>query len=118
MEIPWFKAALVGLVGGFLSGLLGIGGGVVIVPALVLWLRIDQFRAAATSVTAIVATATAALATFGIGDSVDWGTAAIVFAGSAVGAWFGAKYLERIPEWSLAGVFSVVMAIAAVRMWI
>jgi uncharacterized membrane protein YfcA len=118
MNVPWFKAAVVGAAAGFLSGLLGVGGGIIIVPALVLWLKIDQYRATATSVTVIVVTAAAALATFGAGDAVDWSTAAFVFIGSAVGAVLGARYLERIPEWSLAAVFSTVMAIAAVRMWI
>lgn len=117
METIWLKAALVGAVAGFLSGLLGIGGGVILVPALVLWIRIDQFQATATSVATIVVTATAALVTFGAGDSVEWGPAAIVFIGSATGAWFGAKFLDRIPEWLLAGGFTVVIAIAAVRMW-
>ncbi len=117
MEIPWFKAVIIGVVAGFLSGLLGIGGGVVIVPAFVLWLRIDQFRAAATSVATIVVTASAALVTFGIGGAVDWRAALIIFVGSATGAVLGARYLERIPEWSLAAVFSVVMTVGAVRMW-
>lgn len=117
MDVPWIKAASIGAVAGFLSGLLGIGGGVIIVPALVLWLHIDQFRAAATSVATIFVTASAALVTFGINDSVDWGTAAIVLVGSAAGAWLGARFLDRIPEWWLAGTFSLVMAVAAVRMW-
>lgn len=108
--------AVIGAVAGFLSGLLGIGGGVIIVPTLVLWLRLDQKRSAAASVATIAATATAALITFGVGDAVDWGAAAIVFIGSATGAVVGSRYLERIPEWTLAATFSVVMAMAAVRM--
>ena len=118
MDIPWFKAALVGAVAGFLSGLLGIGGGVIIVPSLVLWLRMDPKRSAASSVATITVTAAAALVTFGVGDSVDWTAAAIVFVGSATGAVLGARYLDRIPDWTLAATFSVVMAIGAVRMWL
>ncbi|MCZ7532872.1 MAG: sulfite exporter TauE/SafE family protein [Acidimicrobiia bacterium] len=117
MEIPWFKAVIIGITAGFLSGLLGIGGGVVIVPAFVLWLKIDQFHAAATSVATIVITASAALITFGVGGAVDWRAGAIIFIGSATGAWLGARYLDRIPEWSLAAMFSAVMTIGAVRMW-
>lgn len=117
MEIPWFKAVIIGVIAGFLSGLLGIGGGVIIVPAFVLWLKIDQFRASATSVATIVITASAALVTFGVGGAVDWRAASIIFIGSAAGALLGARYLERIPEWSLATAFSVVMTVAAVRMW-
>jgi uncharacterized membrane protein YfcA len=118
MQIHWFKAVVIGVVAGYLSGLLGIGGGVIIVPAFVLWLRMDQFVATATSVATIAVTAGAALITFGIGDSVDWPVAAIVFIGSATGAWLGAHFLDRIPEWILAGSFSAVMTIAAVRMFL
>ena len=120
MESNWVFAALIGIVAGFLSGLFGIGGGVVIVPAFVLLMNLDQYRAAATSVAAIVVTAAAALVTFGVtasgDDQINWTAAVIVFSGSAVGAVVGARYLERVPEYALAGVFSLVMAIAAVRM--
>ncbi len=118
MREQWPKAVAIGLVAGFLSGLLGIGGGVVIVPALILILNVDQFRASATSVATISVTASAGLLTFGIGGSVDWAVAGLVLIGSTVGAWFGAKYLELVPEWALAGVFTMVITVAAVRMWL
>ena len=120
MKSNWLLAVLIGVVAGFLSGLFGIGGGVVIVPAFVLILMLDQYRAAATSVATIVVTATAALGTFVItatGDErINWSAAVVVFAGSAVGAIIGARYLERIPEYALTGVFAMVMAIGAIRM--
>jgi uncharacterized membrane protein YfcA len=120
MESNWVFAALIGIVAGFVSGLFGIGGGVIIVPAFVLLMGLDQYRAAATSVATIVVTASAALVTFGVtasgDDQINWTAAVIVFSGSAVGAVIGARYLERVPEYALAGVFSLVMAVAAVRM--
>jgi len=112
MGFSWLKAA----VAGFLSGLLGIGGGVIVVPGLVLLVGLNQYAAAATSVTTIVLTASAALVAFSIGGDVDWNTAAIVFAGSATGAWAGAKYIDRIPEQVLAGAFTVMLAASALRM--
>ena len=114
----WPKALALGIVAGFASGLLGIGGGVIVVPGLVLLLRMDQYNAAATSVATIVMSASAALVAFGTNGSVDWPSALVIFVGSASGAWFGAHYISRVPEHILAGVFSVVMVIAAVRMWL
>lgn len=114
----WLKALAVGVVAGFASGLLGIGGGVIVVPGLVLLLGMDQYRASATSVATIVMSASAAAVAFATKGSIDWATAAIIFVGSATGAWLGAKYLDRVPEYLLASVFSVVMVIAAVRMWL
>ena len=122
MQSNWLFAVLIGIVAGFLSGLFGIGGGVVIVPAFVLILALDQYRAAATSVATIVVTAAAALITFVVtatGDEqINWKAAIVVFSGSAVGAVVGARYLERIPEYVLTGVFALVMAIGAVRMMV
>ncbi len=122
MESNWLFAMVIGIVAGFLSGLFGIGGGVVIVPAFVLILKLDQYRAAATSVATIVVTAAAGLVTFSVtatgDDQINWTAAAIVFSGSAVGAVIGARYLERIAEYVLTGVCALVMAIGAVRMMV
>jgi uncharacterized protein len=117
MGFSWSKAAAVGIVAGFLSGLLGIGGGVIVVPGLVLLVGLDQYSAAATSVATIVLSASAALVVLGTGDSVSWTTALIVFAGAATGSWAGAKYMHKIPEHVLTSVFALVLGIAAVRMW-
>ena len=117
VEFPWYKAALVGSVAGFISGLLGIGGGVIVVPGLVLLVGLNQYSAAATSVATIVGSSAAGLYAFSSNGSVDWLTAAIVFAGAAVGAWTGARWMERVPEHWLAAIFALVLASAAVRMW-
>ena len=60
MASVWPRALAIGVVAGFASGLLGIGGGVIVVPGLVLLLQMDQYRAAATSVATIVVSASAA----------------------------------------------------------
>ena len=116
MGFPWLKAALIGLVVGSLSGLLGIGGGAIIVPGLVLLIGLDRYSAAGTSVAVIVLTASAALVTFAIAGNVDWQIAAVVFSGSAIGAWAGARFISRVPEHVLAGVFTMVLTVSAARM--
>jgi uncharacterized membrane protein YfcA len=118
MSFSWPKAAIVGIVAGFLSGLLGIGGGVIVVPGLILLVGLNQHTAAATSVATIILTASAALLAFGTGGSVDWTTALIVFSGAAAGAWAGAHYMHRIPEYALAGVFTLVLSISSIRMFL
>jgi uncharacterized membrane protein YfcA len=118
MSFSWPKAAVVGIVAGFLSGLLGIGGGVIVVPGLVLLVGLSQHKAAATSVATIVFTASAALLAFATDGAVHWPTALIVFAGAAIGAWSGAHYMHKIPEYVLAGVFTLVLAVSSIRMFI
>ncbi len=117
MDFPWIKAALVGVVAGFLSGLLGLGGGVIVVPGLIFLVGLNQYSAAATSMATIVVSAAAALLAFSGGGGVDWSTAGIVFIGAAAGAWAGARWIYKVPEHALAGTLAILMAVAAVRMW-
>ncbi len=117
MRAKWISAGFVGLFSGFIAGLLGIGGGVVKMPGLVFIVGLGQYVAAGVSTTTNVLSAAAAGLTFGARGSVDLGTAAIVFVGAAIGAYLGARHLEKVPEWFLAGTLSIVMVIAAVRMW-
>ncbi len=107
---------LIGLVAGLVSGLFGVGGGVIVVPALVLLLGFSQHRASGTSSATIMASSAAALVAFALDGSVDWGAAALVFSGAAVGAWAGARFLHRIPEVWLMRVFTVVMILSAIRL--
>lgn len=109
-------ALAIGLVAGVVSGLFGVGGGVIVVPGLILSLGFPQRRASGTSMATIVLSSAAALLVFSGGGEVDWRAAALVFSGSAVGAWIGARYLGRVPERWLGIGFSVVMFAAAARM--
>lgn len=112
------KALLIGLAAGTFGGTFGVGGGLIVVPALVLLLAFDQYRAAGTSIVTIVASSTAALTTFALDDAVDWQAAAFLFVGAGVGAWVGARYVERVPQHVLTAVFAIMVGVAAVRMWL
>lgn len=110
------KAAAVGAVAGLVAGLFGVGGGIVVVPGLVLWLAVRQREASGTSIATIVATSAAALVSFGISGDVDWAAAGLVFIGAAVGAVIGARLATRLPERTLTAAFAVIMLIAGFRM--
>jgi len=51
---PWIPGLVIGLVGGFFGGLLGIGGGIVMIPLMVLWLRLPQHQAQMTSLAVLL----------------------------------------------------------------
>lgn len=104
----------VGAIGGFLSGMFGVGGGIVMVP-LLLWLaRMDQRQAAATSLVAIVPTAIVGSILYGVGGEVDWVAALLIGAGTIVGAPIGAWLLRTLPLAWLRWLFIVGLAAAAV----
>src|ERR1043166_6715805 len=92
------KLLAIGLGGGLLSGLLGVGGGIIMVPLLVLWAAYSQRDAHAISLGAIIPISIAGIATYGVAGEVRYGTAIALAAGSIVGARIGAEFLAPIDE--------------------
>ena len=101
---------------GFLSGLFGVGGGVVIVPALMTVLGMGQRRAAATSLAAIVLTAVAGSASYGARGEISPAAAGLLVIGSLVGAQVGLLALRRLPEQVLPWIFVGFAVLVAVLM--
>jgi uncharacterized membrane protein YfcA len=109
-------AAALGLAAGVFGGMFGVGGGLVMVPGMVLLMSVPQHRAHATSVAAIVAAATAAVVPLAVDGRVHWDAAALLLAGGMTGAFAGARLIARVsPVW-LARLFVVVVIAAAARM--
>ncbi|MGW8429812.1 sulfite exporter TauE/SafE family protein [Curtobacterium citreum] len=103
----------IGVVAGVLSGLFGVGGGVVVVPALMAFLHLDQRRASATSLVAIAPAAVVGAITYGVQGEVHWLAALTLAVGSVVGAPLGARLLRRLPlrvlPWIFVGFIAVVL---------
>jgi len=109
------KLFAIGLGGGLLSGLLGVGGGIVMVPLLVLWARYRQREAHAISLGAIIPISVAGIATYGVAGEVRYWPAIGLAAGAIVGAPLGARLLAQMDERRLKLVFGVfLVAVAAV----
>jgi hypothetical protein len=104
----------IGLVGGFLSGLLGIGGGTVMVPLLVLLGGLSQRESHATSLAAMIVIVAAALVVYGGAGRVDLPAALALVLGSLVGARRGADLMSGAPERVLRVSFGVFLLVAGV----
>ena len=104
----------VGVIVGLLSGMFGIGGGTVIVPALV-WLGLSQRNAAATSTLAIVPTSISGVISYATGDHVDWLTAALLFCGMFIGGQIGSWLLSRLPELALRWIFVAFLVFVVIN---
>lgn len=110
-------AGVLGVVAGFLSGMFGVGGGILIVPALVMVLRMEQRLAHGTSLAAIVPIAVAGVVGYSLDGSVDWVAAACLIAGSAtLGAVLGTHLLQILPRRGLAIAFAFTLLATAARM--
>src|SRR5580692_2352344 len=111
-------AVLIGITAGALSGLIGLGGGVLLVPALVYLFRMSQHEAQGTS----LATLLLPIGLFGFWEyyrrgQVDGRIAALLALGFTIGAYAGGRWAQSIPDLALRRVFAATLFLVAVRMW-
>lgn len=108
---------LLGLAAGMLSGLIGVGGGVIIVPALVFLFGFSQHQAQGTTLALLVPPVglLAAWTYFKRGD-VNLEVAAFVCIGFFLGGFFGAKLATGLSNVALERVFGVAMLVVGLKM--
>lgn len=112
----WPRLVLVGLLAGLFATLFGVGGGIVMVPLLVLLLGFETKVATATSLAAIIATATVGVITHGALGNVAWGYAVLIGVPAVVGLMGGLWIKERISSRILTLAFAGLLA--AVAIWL
>jgi uncharacterized protein len=108
----------VGVASGFLSALFGVGGGVIVVPALVLLLHFDSRSATATSLAAIGITAVAGAFSFSLFDHVHWDSAALVGLPALAGSLVGVRLQQRISSRTITRLFAVLIVAVAVVLFL
>ena len=113
-RLHYGRLGAIGLAGGLFSGLLGVGGGVVMVPLLVLWGGFGQRDAHAVSLGAIIPISAAGVLTFGAAGEIQVWEGLALAAGAIAGAQVGARLLARVDERKLKLAFGVFMLIVAV----
>lgn len=116
MNPVYVKSALIGVAAGTAAGLFGVGGGIIIVPSVVLLMGLTQREASGTSIAAVVALSLTATIAFGISGDVDWTAAPFIFIGSAIGAVIGARLTTVVDERLLTAAFSVLLLVGAIRL--
>jgi uncharacterized membrane protein YfcA len=110
------RAAITGAIGGFTSGMTGIGGGTVMVPLLTGYLKMTQHRAHATSLVIVIFAALSAVSQYLLRDQIEWGLAAAITVGAVVGAQIGARTMHSMPERKLRLVFAVFLLFIGIRL--
>jgi len=106
----------IGLAGGVLSGLLGVGGGIVMVPLLVIWAGYAQRDAHAMSLGAIVPISVAGVLTYGLAGEVRLPEALALAVGAVAGARVGAGLLSRLGDRPLKLAFGSFLVAVAILM--
>jgi hypothetical protein len=103
-------------VSGFFGALFGVGGGIVIVPLLTLWLAFDQRRASATSLAAILVSSTAGAITYAFHGEIKPGAAMLVGIPAVFGVLAGTALQQRVPTRELTYGFALLLAAVGVRL--
>jgi hypothetical protein len=110
------RAAIVGLGAGAVSGLFGVGGGILIVPGLILVMHMEQRLAHGTSLAAVLPISVASLVGYLADGKVDWAVALPLSAGAVAGALVGTKLLHVLPHRATGFGFVGVILVTAVRL--
>lgn len=114
--VKFGTAMAIGIMAGLLGGMFGVGGGLIIVPALAGIAKMERRRASGTSLAATLPIAAAALVTYVAQGNVDWAVALCLAIGSISGAIIGTHLLSVIPRNRLTIIFVVTVLATAARL--
>lgn len=108
---------VIGLLAGFLSGILGVGGGVVMVPLMVLLLGFSQHQAQGTSLAVLAVPVTLAAAYNYYQDgSLNWKYALVMALMFVIGGYLGSKLAISLDDKLLKRIFGIVLVVLGIRM--
>jgi uncharacterized protein len=105
---------LIGLIAGLFGGLVGLGGGVVMIPLMVRFFGLNQHQAHGTSLAALVFTGLTGAVTYSLKGTVDPLAAGLLAATAILTARFGALYANSLPEWRLKMSFGIFVICVSV----
>jgi uncharacterized protein len=116
--MTWGIYLLTGIGAGVFGGLFGLGGGIILVPILALFFGFSQHHAQGTTLATLVLPIgiLAAYKYYHMGH-VNIKVAALLAVGFFIGGYFGAKFAHQIPGPMLKKMFSIVLIVVAVKMW-
>lgn len=104
----------IGLLAGTFGGLVGLGGGVIMVPLLACILKTGQHKAHGTSLVALVFTGLMGSVTYAVNGSIDILASALLASTAIFTARAGARFANALPEWKLKKAFGVFMVLVTV----
>ncbi|MBP1622079.1 MAG: hypothetical protein H6Q07_99 [Acidobacteria bacterium] len=119
MKVGYLTGGLaVGIAAGILAGMIGVGGGLIIVPALVYFFKMDQHTAQGTSLAVLLPpTGLFAFLQYYKAGHVDVGIALVIIVGVLFGGYFGGGWAQAVSGPVLRKGFAVFMFVVALNMF-
>lgn len=116
MHSKQIKLIAIGLVTGFINGIFGSGGGMIIVPALVFLMDVEEHKAHATAISIILPLSIISTILYLREDIVQLNIVLDIALGGIIGSFIGAKFLKKIPSHLLRKIFGGIIIFTAIRM--
>lgn len=110
------KGLFIGLAGGFFGSLVGLGGGVVMIPLMISMLRFTQHQAHGTSLVAVAFVGAAGAATYAFYGTADWKIAILLALTATITARLGARFAHSLPEKKLKKAFGFFLLFVSLLM--
>lgn len=110
------KKIIIGLSAGIVSGLFSTGGGMILVPAFIYLLDVEDAKARGTSVFCILPMVITSSFFYYKGNFIDWKIAFLCALGGAIGGYIGAKLLKKLPEKVMKIAFTIFLIYVSYKM--
>ncbi|MDR0978365.1 MAG: sulfite exporter TauE/SafE family protein [Lachnospiraceae bacterium] len=115
-KLEIFKKVLIGLFAGVVSGLFAAGGGMIVVPSFIHVLKMEETKARATSVFAILPMVITSGFFYAKSNYINWKIGILCAIGGIVGGFLGAKLLKKLPQEVLQITFTIFLAYISIKM--
>ena len=110
------KKIMIGILAGIISGLFSTGGGMILVPAFIHLLELEDVKARGTSVFCILPMVITSSFFYYKGSYIDWKLSFLCAIGGTIGGYFGAKLLKKLPTKILKIAFTIFLIYASLKM--
>ena len=110
------KKVIIGMLAGIISGLFSTGGGMILVPAFIYLLNLEDTKARGTSVLCILPMVIASSFFYYKGNFINWKVAIFCAIGGTIGGYIGAKLLKKLPEIVLKVAFTLFLIYVSFKM--
>ena len=110
------KKVIIGLLAGIISGLFSTGGGMILVPAFIYLLKLDDTKARGTSLFCILPMVITSSFFYYQGNFINWKTAILCSIGGTTGGYIGAKLLKKVPAKYMKIAFTLFLIYVSYKM--
>ena len=110
-----WKKIVIGIIAGLISGIFSTGGGMILVPAFIYILKMDEFKARATSIACILPMVITSSFFYAKNNFINWDLGLLCAIGGVIGGFIGAKFLNKIPKNTLKITFVIFLIYVAIN---